>query len=95
MSGQYRNLRTDPKRRREIDRILQVDRARDGDPNRPECGVFGDSLIPVDEYFEQSLADRDDEDPEVSAPLSAAYFHPDPDRRALVEAWLEEHRVAG
>jgi hypothetical protein len=91
MSGQYRNLRTDPKRRREIDRILLVDRARDGDPDRPECGVFGETEIPVDEYFERSLTDRDEEAPGVSAPLSATYFHPDPDRRALVDAWLEEH----
>ena len=33
--------------------------------------------------------DYEPEQFEVSAPLSATYLPPDPDRRALVDAWLE------
>jgi hypothetical protein len=49
---------------------------------------------PVDARIARALRGFDYEQHEVenvSAPVSAAYLHLDPDRRALIDAWLGGH----
>lgn len=80
----------DKKARAALRRAVARAHDHDGDRVRIERLDSGEGLEPVDALFERVTASYESGDElEVSAPISSTYLHPDPDRRALVDAWLE------
>ena len=75
---------------------LRRARAHDGDRVRLERNRDGAEVLePVDAHIDRLLAEFNPEQHEiedVSAPISQTYIHPDPDRRALVDQWLEDRQ---
>jgi hypothetical protein len=71
---------------RERRHLARFNLPRDADPDQD----------PIDVHIERTLYAFDMERHEVedvSAPISSTYLHPDPDRRALIDAWLREKNL--
>ena len=82
----------DKKARAALHRAVARAREHDGDRVRLERSDTGQTLEPVDSFFERIATDYEPEIQEVSAPVSQTYIHPDPDRRALVDQWLADNQ---